>query len=339
MKRTLSITTFLLLLAWLLPFSAAADEGGDFVETQGSRKYAVIVVGAAVNEVRSQTFGRWAFTLRKLLQEEYGYPPERVELLIGDGNGEGGVGSSQLETIRGRFAALAEIITPKDQLMVILIGHGTGRGDMAKFNIVGPDISGPQFAALLKAINTRNIVIINTTSASYDFSKALSANGRIVISATRSAAEKYDTLFTEFFVSALQNRAADRDKNGRVSMLEAFNFASAATQSHFKERGVLPTEHAVLDDNGDGVFSQHADPDGDGGLAELAYLGTPASLQQELSPVAAQARTRMQALERKIIALRGSKSALDEGGYWAQLEPLLIELAQVTREFDELSQP
>lgn len=330
---------FLAFCMSLCALCTVADEGAHFVEAEGSRKYAVILVGAAVDERRAQTFGRWAFSLRELLRNDYGYREDQLRLLIGDSTDGEVDGDSRLDSIRSVFQSLAKTLTARDQLTVVLIGHGSGRGEMAKFNIVGPDISGPQFAELLNAFSTPNIVVINTTSASHDFSKALAGNGRVVVSATRSPAEKYDTVFPEYFVNALQNRAADRDKNGRISVLEAFNYAKAGVESYFNERSVLPTERAVLDDNGDGVFSDRADAQGDGRLAEVAYLDVAIGGQTNLSPAAATLHSQMTKLERQIFRLRNSKSQLSEADYWAQLEPLLIELAKVTREFDDLSQP
>lgn len=316
-----------------------ADEGEHFVEHQDSRKYALILVGAAVDENRAQSFERWAFSLRELLRGDYGYSGDQVLLLLGDSSGESVDGSSREDSIRSTFQTLARTIKPGDQFTMLLIGHGTGRGENAKFNIVGPDITGPQFAKLMDSINTQNIVVVNTTSASHDFSKALAANGRVIVSATRSPAEKYDTVFPHFFVEALRDHAADRDKNGRVSVLEAFRFAKNGVDSYFKERGILPSERAVLDDNGDGVFSDRPDSRGDGRLAQIAYLDVAVAASGDLAPEAAALRMQMNNLERDIFNLRSSKSQLGEADYWAQLEPLLIELAKVTREFDGLSQP
>src|SRR5690606_6595663 len=215
--------------------------------------------------------------------------------------------------------ALAQQIRPGDQLNVFLIGHGAGRGEQAKFAIVGPDLSGPQFAELLAPIQSTNIVIVNTTSASHDFAAALSANGRVVVSATRSPAERYDTVFPGFFVEGLKGQAADRDKNSRVSVLEAFNFAKARVAEYFRERDILPSEHAALDDNGDGVFSVNPDRRGDGQLAEIAYLDVSSAGAGNLSPEASELRNRMSTLERDIFLLRANKSSLDTAEYWAQM--------------------
>lgn len=331
----------LLLLVAIAAPSLYADEGEPFLDSTGKDKYAVILVGATATDEMADRFGGWALDLRESLQEDYGYDTRNLRLLAGaaDEDDFNVDGASRAETIRATFETLAKEIKPGDQLTIFLIGHGTASGKLAKYNIVGPDLSGSDFADILEQINTQNIAVINTTSASYGFSKALSANGRVIVSATRSSAEKYDTVFPRYFIEGLQGQAADRDKNGRVSILEAFNYARARVDAYFDERGSLPSEHATLDDNGDGVFSVKPDQRGDGRLAQIAYFDVAGSASNKLTPAAAQLRGRMSELERDVFLLRANKSSLAESEYWAQLEPLLIELAKVSREFDELSTP
>lgn len=332
-------------LAFVVVLAIAANgltaEGDHFVNDPDTNKYAVILVGAAVNEERANQFGNWGLDLRRSLQQDYGYSADQLTLLVGSASTDdfNVDGPCRADTIRSTFERLAKRIQPADQLTVFLIGHGTGRGEDAKFNIVGPDLTGEQFDGILDRIKTQNLIVVNTTSASYDFTRALASNGRVLLSATRSAAEKYDTVFPQYFVEGVQGHAADRDKNRRVSVLEAFQFAKARVDSYFRDNGILASEHAALDDSGDGVFSVSPDRRGDGRLAEIAYLDVSTSVATDLSPAAAELRSRMSNLERDIFLLRANKSALGESEYWQQLEPLLIELAKVTREFDDLSNP
>jgi hypothetical protein len=325
----------------LLCSSLWAAEGDHFVNDPDANKYAVILVGAAVDEERRNQFGTWALDLRRSLQKDYGYAADKLILLAGVASEEdfNVDGPCRADSIRSTFAKLSERIQAGDQLTVFLIGHGTGRGAQAKFNIVGPDLTGEQFGAILDRIHTQNLVVVNTTSASHDFSKALAGNGRVLVSATRSAAERYDTVFAQYFVEGLQDQAADRDKNSRVSILETFQFTKARVDSYYREQGLLASEHATLDDNGDGVFSIDPDRRGDGQLAEIAYFDVSGGAATDLPPAAADLRSQMSNLEREIFLLRANKSALGESEYWRQLEPLLIQLAKVTREFDELPRP
>ena len=82
-----------------------------------------------------------------------------------------------------------------------------------------------EWATALKPIAGR-VIVIDTTSSSFPYLAGLAAQGRVVVTATNSAAQRFATVFPEGFIKALQSPEADLDKNGRVSVLEAFNFAS-----------------------------------------------------------------------------------------------------------------
>ena len=117
-------------------------------------------------------------------------------------------------------------------------------------------------------------MFVNTTSSSFQFVPALSAKNRIVIAATDSAAQKYATLFPQYFIEALdQGDKADNDKNGRLSVWEAFAYASQAVKQAFEKQGTLVTERSVIDDNGDGVGKEATATAGnDGVLAKTTFL-------------------------------------------------------------------
>ena len=140
----------------------------------------------------------------------------------------------------------------------MLIGHGTFDGTAAKFNLVGPDMDSREWKASLDG-NPARLVFVNTTSSSFQFVPALAGKNRIVIAATDSAAQKYATLFPQYFIEALEQGAkADNDKNGRLSVWEAFTYAGQAVKQAFEKQGTLVTERSVIDDNGDGVGKEAA---------------------------------------------------------------------------------
>ena len=112
-------------------------------------------------------------------------------------------------------------------MFVVLIGHGTFDGRVAKFNLPGPDMTPADFAPLLKSLKSKQVVFVNTASASGPFIEELSAPGRTIVTATRTGAERFATLFGGYFVDALSGDAADADKNRRVSVLEAFDCRTA----------------------------------------------------------------------------------------------------------------
>ncbi|MGI9250687.1 MAG: hypothetical protein ACR2PR_05780 [Pseudohongiellaceae bacterium] len=249
-------------------------------------------------------------------------------------------GPATRDGIWSSFAELSERVNVGDQITIFLIGHGSGAEDEAKFNIVGPDITGIQFAELLDDFQHQDLVIINTTSASYGFSTALSDEGRVVISATRSSTERYDPVFSRYFIEALAGRNGDRDKNNRVSMLEAFNYAKANVAQWYESRERLASEHAGLDDNGDTLFTLNPDSgEADGRLAEIAYIDTLRNEEQTLTPEALTLKAKMQELERDVFILRSRKSEFLEADYWQQMETLLVNLARTTNQFTAAENP
>lgn len=327
----------LLIASLLVAGSLAFADSEFFSDRPGSEKYAVILSGAAAEPSYRQLFHEWSMALLYTLRQEYQYPLDNVLLLVGDGSSDDSdiTGACTLESLTRLLSDLKERVNPDDQITFILIGHGTGRDSAAKFNLVGPDITGQQFAAMLSQFSAQNIIVINTTSSSHPFTRELSAPGRVLISSTRSGAEKYDTIFPIHFIDALIDHAADRDKNKRLSAWEAFVFATERVDRWYKDQGRLATEHASLNDNGDAFFSTATVPGkDDGNLAQVAFFDTLHRPSDTESVAAVNLRTTMQRLERAIILLRNRKPDLGEDDYYLQLERLLIDLARATRSFN-----
>ena len=116
------------------------------------------------------------------------------------------------------------------------------------------------------------LVVVNSTAASFPFLERLAGPQRIVITATESVAQRFDTVFPEYFIKALTDPAADLDKNGRVSIWEAFIAASGGVRRYYEQRGQLATERALLDDNGDGQGREAGADGDDGSNASRLYL-------------------------------------------------------------------
>ncbi len=312
-----------------------------FLDTPDTAKYALIVAGPTVGDSNKDRFRQWAFSLHDILARDYGYSSDTITLLHDRGyteitGGERIDGAANREGIDQALSDLAARVATGDQITVYLIGHGSGAEEEAKFNIVGPDITGIEFAAMLDRFEQQDMVIINTTSASYGFSASLSSEGRVVISSTRSPSERYDPVFSRYFIEALDGRNGDRDKNNRVSMLEAFEYAKANVEAWYEEQGRLAPEHAGLDDNGDALFTlEPATDEADGRLAEIAYIDTLVVSNENLSQNARRMKARMQELERSVFILRGRKADFLEADYWTQMESLLVDLARTTSQFND----
>jgi hypothetical protein len=215
-------------------------------------------------------------------------------------------------------------------LFVFLIGHGAFDGKEAKFNLVGPDLSAGEYHNLLSSLPTRSVVVFDMTSASGEFVKPLAATGRIIITATRSGQEQNATRFTEFLIAALGATDADTDQDGRISVLETFTYANRLTANFYTRAGRLATEHALLEDNGDGVGHQKAEG-GDGLLARATYIDSRSQEEAAANVAIARLRSERTRLEGEIAQLIARKKDLPEPEYETALEKLFIELAKTNR--------
>jgi hypothetical protein len=247
-----------------------------------------------------------------------------------------GLDDSNSPSDHDRLKQTLEAVAPEtpQPLWLVFIGHGTFDGKEARFNLKGPDVSADELADWLKPLR-RPLVFIDTSSASAPFLNKLSATNRIIVTATRSGNELNFARFGQFFAQALTNPDSDLDKDGQVSVLEAFLFTSARVAEFYKSDGRLATEHALLDDNGDGLGTP-ADwfrgvrpvkkPDNaaavDGRRAQQISL----ILSQEEQKLPPEIRAKRDAIELAIAHLRDQKPHLPEQQYYQQLDKLFADL-------------
>ncbi len=290
-------------------------------------RYALIVSGAAGGPGYVEQYARWTGTLSKVLAEQMKLPPSAIHLL----SDTAGDSAATEENVRRAITAIRQVMTRDDLLLVVLIGHGTFDGVDAKFNLVGPDLSSSEWSALLRGIPGR-VVLVNTTSASFPFIERVSGSRRIVVTATDSVAQNYDTVFPEYFVNAFADEAADIDKNGRISIWEAFAAATAGVGRSFQQRGLLATERALLDDNGDGVGKEADAAGDDGSLAARTYLDETLPGAAPTDEVLLKLLQRKTALEREVEDLKIRRTFLPAADYAKEFERLMIELARVSRD-------
>ena len=296
--------------------------------------FMLVVVGLAGDPEHGKTFHRWGTTLAEA-SVRAGVAPERLVYLVdqpmeGDAHVSGRATREEVTRALERFAATAE---PDDLVFVTLIGHGSFDGRAAKFNMPGPDMGPEEFAALLRKLRTKQIVFVNTASASGPFVEALSAPGRTVVASTRSGAEHFTALFGGFFVDALNSPAADADKNRRISVLEAFQFAKAEVTRAYEREGLLATEHALLDDDGDKKGSPDPSATGaDGKVAAVLSLGDAGDDGLPSDPKLRALHLERRELERRVEALRLLKDSMDPSRYSSELEKLVTSIALKTRE-------
>ncbi len=252
------------------------------------------------------------------------------------------------------LARLQDILTNESKqtsaaLWLIFIGHGTFDGRTAKFNLRGPDISADVLAEWLKPF-LRPVAVINAASSSAPFLSRLSGQERVIITATKSGFEQNYVRFGQYLADSIANPKADLDKDGQTSLLEAFLTASNRVDEFYSAAGRLITEHALLDDNGDGLGTRadwfrgirpvQKPMDGaslDGYRAHQLYL-VYSKDEMKMAPTL---RTQRDNLELEVMKLRDSRETFSEDEYFSKLEALLSNIAQIyeqTEKADNLNQ-
>jgi len=273
--------------------------------------FALLVSGASGGDAYARKYDGWRVSIVRTLKS-LGYQDDHVIELS----------EASRHQIQLALERLNSRVTKDDQLFVLLIGHGTSEGDTAKFNLVGPDMTARDWADALKGFAGR-LIFVDTTASSFPFLRQLARPGRIVITATDSIAQEFETVFPEFFVKAFADAAADTDKDGRVSIFEAFFYASASVRAWFDRQNRLPTERALVDDDGDGVGREAWNPAPDGAVAKLTYLQPLVGANDSLAK-------REVEIEAAIADLKARRATMPPAAYDAELERLLTELARVS---------
>jgi len=233
------------------------------------------------------------------------------------------------------LSAVARAAKVDDDFALILIGHGSFDGAEYKFNLVGPDVTAREIAAMCDRIVARRQLIVDTTSASGGAVEVLERPGRAVIAATKSGTEKNATVFARYWVEALEDPSADTDKSDSISAMEAFRYAAKKTAAFYDSQKRLATEHAVFNDTGRGEPVRESG-NGQGMLMSSFTLLRIGTNQQAANDPAKRALLdRKDELEQRIDTLKYQKAAMDPQDYKKQLTDALVELAKVQEELDK----
>ncbi len=295
---------------------------------QTGQRFAVLVEGASGDQAHADLQRKELNALVEKFRGEFKLDAQHLIVLASVP--KDGEGKSTAVDVKATFAKVVPQVGPLDTLFVLLLGHGSWDGTDAKFNLVGPDLTEKEWAALVKPVAGR-VVFVNTTPASAPFLKALAGPNRVTITATDQPAQKYDTTFADAFVQALGAAAADTDKDGRISMWEAFAYASRLVRQAYEQKGLLQPEHAALDDDGDGTGRQATADGKDGTLASTTFMDA-AVASRPADPALQQMVQHQEQLLIKLDALKKEKARMKPEDYQAAWEALIIDIATVSRD-------
>ena len=280
----------------------------------------LVVTGTPGDEEHAKKFDAWAKTFIDAAKTKDAVPESNITYLADK--------QATKVAVEKAVTDLAAKAKSNDTVVVLLLGHGSFDGSVAAFNLMGPDPTAADFAKLLGKFTTQHVVFVDTSSSSGAFLPAVAGPGRVVITATKTGGERNETSFGEYFVAAFNDPAADRDHNGHVSIQEAFDFAKNKVAEAFKEKGLILTEHAVLDDGAEGK------------LASAVYLGigrSDAALNVDTSDPAIKVLVdERDAIQKQIEGLLLRKASMPPAEYDAEMEKLLTGLALKTKAIRDL---
>lgn len=217
---------------------------------------------------------------------------------------------STKEEVAAAFLRLSRRVQPGDVLFVFLNGHGSGEGPASRVNLPGADATAAEYATWISGFSKQNVVFVIAGSGGGDFVPVLAGPGRVIVSATRTAMERNESVFAAPFVKGLVSTEADADKDGRVSVIEAFTYAKKEVARVYEADKRMLTEHAMISDSA---------------LARtVAFGGAQASSDPKVAALVAE----RQALESQVATLRTKKASMNATQYENELEKLLLAIAE-----------
>ena len=335
------LATWSLVLGAMMAIQAPATQAP--VRAPQSVSHVLIIAGVGGAPEYEQEFFDEGIRMADAARTKYGVPDSAIVFLAEHPSRDPHriAGPSTKAEVQRAFARIAARAKAGDVVFVLLIGHGSARDTHSLFNLSGPDMSAADFAKMVKPLSAQHVAIVNTASASAEFIPVLSGKNRVIITATKSVLERNETRFAKHFVAAYAGDGADADKDGRVSLLEAFTYAKREVAREYDASNQLQSEHAMLDDDGDGKGTDAPDArTADGALAARFFLTAgPATttIAAASDPKVAALLRHKDSLEVKIDALRRRKATMDSTAYERELETLLLDLATTNQTIKQIS--
>jgi hypothetical protein len=250
-----------LIVTLLLASFGRADDSAPAAVARATDRWALILAGLPGDEAHDAEFRLISNRLRAWLIESLAFPQEQV-LVLPDRSIEAEASPPlTAELIRSTLHSLSEKLPADGTLWFFTLGHGSYDGKRAWFHVAGRDPSDLDLAGWLSAIRCREQVLWLTHSSSGWMVKALARPERIVIAATAADDEPNETEFPQALVAVSRRSPTEipRRTNGRLTVADLYSAVIAEVERRFKADNRLPTEHAQIDDNGDGQGSELID--------------------------------------------------------------------------------
>lgn len=274
------------------------------------RTHVILVQGLAGEPSYGTVFKDVLTTIAEAARSTWNVPASSLVMLTDDGPA---TTKSTRENVMQAFTNIGGRAAAGDVVLVVLVGHGGGEGEASRVNLPGPDPTAADYATWMSGFTRQRVVFVNASSGSGDFLPVIAGPQRVVVTATKSALQRNESIFATYFARGLTGTESDADKDGRVSVLEAFNYAKREVARVYETTKRMQTEQAQLSDTT---------------LARtIAFGGAAASTDPRIAALVGE----RQALEEQVGALRLRKASMSAAEYDRQLESLLLSIAEKTK--------
>jgi hypothetical protein len=244
----------------IAPAPRAAKTNGSDKEGMPRARHALILCGHPGDAEHTKSFAETVGKLCEGLTKTVGIPAERQHIVFGSDKPKdlkGATGPATREAVTAAIAKVKQDLHADDGLWVICLGHGHHDGRQAWWNLPGPDVSAAEFGKLFADLNCREQVFIMTFSLSGYFVAPLARRDRVVIAATDADAEPNETTFpavlAKVLATGLDPEEHDIDKDGKMTLFDLYVVVAKEIAQNYASAEQLATEHAQLDDDGDGI--------------------------------------------------------------------------------------
>ena len=236
-------------------------------QEMGTRHLLIICGHPGDGEFREQ-FSADIDQIVTALTVQPGFSPEHAVVLFGttDMHADGGAvpevatASSEMSQVKTAVREVNAQLMPDDSLWVLVLGHAYFDGRRTWLNLPGDDPHTEQFAELFEETECREQVFWITTSVSGFFARPLAREGRVVITATEADREVNATLMPNVLAELLTEppplEEFDQDEDGRATLLDFYLLLTRRIAQRYVDDNLVATEHAQLDDNGDGRITE-----------------------------------------------------------------------------------
>jgi hypothetical protein len=281
---------------------------------QAQQTHLLVIQGLSGEPQYRKQFDSTTALVRDAARRRWNVADSNIAILAEVANPAARVERASKENVAAAFLALSRRVRAGDVVLVMLLGHGSGEGPGSKVNLPGVDPTAADFATWISGLSRQTVVFVNAASGSGDFVPVLKGPGRIVVTATRSALERNESIFASHFATGLASDASDGDKDGRVSVMEAFRYATREVARVYESTKRMQTEHAQVSDSTLAM--------------RVAFGGAGATSNPRVAALVAE----RQELEADVQALRGKKASMPADAYEKELERLLLAIAEKTRD-------